>query len=47
MNKGFYIESEETSKYGISFAMLYNTKEKDFHINIMICNINIKIGYIF
>ena len=47
MNKGFYIESEETNKYGISFAMLYSAKEKDFHINIMIYNINIKIGYIF
>lgn len=46
-NKGFYIATEETDAFGISFAIVYIPEEKDFQISLMIGNFNVAIGYTF
>lgn len=47
MNKGFYIASRESDCWGFSFALVYNTADKDFQLAIMFFNLMVAIGYTF
>ena len=47
MQKGLYFAYNEEEAFGISFACVYITKEKEFQISLMLGYLALAIGYKF
>ena len=47
MKKGFYIILEKADVIGFFLGVAYSKQEKDFQINLLLCNLNFAIGYKF